>query len=300
MMGMIHMIRFFIPEHTGGICVKIGVVDAGGGFRGIYGAGILDYCLEQNIQFDYCIGVSAGSGNVASYLAGQKGRNRRFYGEYGFRDSYCGFGCLLKTGDYLNIRYIYGDMSISTGEYPLDYQALAKNPAEFYVVAVDAHTGQPLYLGREHIAQDRYEMLMASCALPGACRPVQVGEHLCFDGGFGDPIPVQKAFDDGCDKVVVILSKTRDTIRRKKDDNLGVNLVRWRYPQCARELSMRYKKYNDRVLLAKEYEKQGKVLIVAPESTLGMTTLGRTQEQLDQMYAMALEDAKAIEDFIRA
>ena len=50
-----------------------GIVDVGGGLRGIYGAGIFDYCMEQGIHFDYCIGVSAGSANVCSYIAGQKG-----------------------------------------------------------------------------------------------------------------------------------------------------------------------------------------------------------------------------------
>ena len=41
-----------------------GIVDVGGGLRGIYGAGIFDYCMEQGIHFDYCIGVSAGSAKV--------------------------------------------------------------------------------------------------------------------------------------------------------------------------------------------------------------------------------------------
>ena len=31
---------------------KIGLVDMGGGMRGIYGAGVLDYCMEQDILFD--------------------------------------------------------------------------------------------------------------------------------------------------------------------------------------------------------------------------------------------------------
>ena len=43
-----------------------------------YNAGILDAFLDQGITFDYCIGVSGGSGNVASYVAGQRGRNLRF------------------------------------------------------------------------------------------------------------------------------------------------------------------------------------------------------------------------------
>ena len=38
-----------------------------------YNAGILDAFLDEGISFDYCIGVSGGSGNLASYLAGQRG-----------------------------------------------------------------------------------------------------------------------------------------------------------------------------------------------------------------------------------
>lgn len=43
--------------------MKTGVVDVGGGLRGIYGVGIMDYCMDQGIHFDCCIGVSAGSAN---------------------------------------------------------------------------------------------------------------------------------------------------------------------------------------------------------------------------------------------
>lgn len=67
--------------------MKYGVIDVGGGLRGIYGAGVLDRCLEEDLRFDLCIGVSAGSANMASYLAGQYGRNKPFYDEYSFRRS---------------------------------------------------------------------------------------------------------------------------------------------------------------------------------------------------------------------
>lgn len=65
--------------------MKYGIIDVGGGLRGIYGAGVLDRCLEENVHFDCCIGVSAGSANMTSYVAGQKGRNKPFYDEYSFR-----------------------------------------------------------------------------------------------------------------------------------------------------------------------------------------------------------------------
>ena len=57
---------------------KIGVIDVGGGLRGIYAAGVFDWCLENGVKFDYGIGISAGSANVASYLSGQHGRNYTF------------------------------------------------------------------------------------------------------------------------------------------------------------------------------------------------------------------------------
>ena len=79
--------------------MKTGVVDVGGGLRGIYAAGIFDYCMDEGIQFDICIGVSAGSANIASYLAGQRGRNYQFYSEYSFRKEYMSLSCLLYTSD---------------------------------------------------------------------------------------------------------------------------------------------------------------------------------------------------------
>ena len=65
--------------------MKTGVVDVGGGLRGIYGVGIMDYCMDQGIRFDCCIGVSAGSANLITYIARQRGRCKEFYSNYTFR-----------------------------------------------------------------------------------------------------------------------------------------------------------------------------------------------------------------------
>lgn len=63
-------------------------MDVGGGLRGVYATGVLDRCLEEGVRFDSGVGVSAGSANIASYLAGQKGRNYQFYAEYSSRREY--------------------------------------------------------------------------------------------------------------------------------------------------------------------------------------------------------------------
>lgn len=104
--------------------MKTGVVDVGGGLRGIYAAGVLDFCLEKNIRFDLGIGVSAGSANLASYCAGQRGRNFRFYSEYTSRKEYMSLGNFLRSRSYFDMDYVYGILSDSRGEDPLDYPAL--------------------------------------------------------------------------------------------------------------------------------------------------------------------------------
>lgn len=101
---------------------KIGVVDVGGGYRGVYAAGVLDYCLEHNIMFDLGVGVSAGSANVISYAAKQARRNYRFYVKYGMRKEYAGVGNFISKKSFIDMDYVYGTLSNSDGEDPFDYR----------------------------------------------------------------------------------------------------------------------------------------------------------------------------------
>ena len=91
--------------------MKLGIVDVGGGLRGIYAAGVLDYCMDQKIHFDLGIGVSAGSGNLAAYAAWQRGRNYRFYTQYAFRKEYMTVRNLMFKGSYVDMEYVYGTLS---------------------------------------------------------------------------------------------------------------------------------------------------------------------------------------------
>ena len=90
---------------------KIGLVVEGGGMKCAYSAGILDAFLDEGNSFPYCIGVSAGSGNLASYLAGQKGRNLRFFTDHIHSPEYFGIKSVVKTGELFGMQYIYGKLS---------------------------------------------------------------------------------------------------------------------------------------------------------------------------------------------
>ena len=274
--------------------MKLGYVDAGGGMRGVYAAGVLDTCMEQNVTFDSCIGISAGSANVISYLAGQQGRNYQFYHEYSSRKEYMGPGQFFRTGSFINFNYIYGTLSNSDGESPLDYQKVMKNPADFTVIAEEAETGGVKLFTKDDLAQDDYRILMASSCVPGVDKPVMLDGVPYYDGALADPVPIKRAFAAGCDRVVLILTKPLDVLRKQGKDVVLARMIQKKYPKSAENMRSRAERYNNEVSLAKEYAKQGKVLIVAPSDTCGVDTLNRKPEALAQLYEKGREDGRAI------
>lgn len=278
--------------------MKLGLIDVGGGLRDIYGAGVLDMCMDSGVRFDYCIGVSAGSANITSYLSGQRRRNFKFYYEYSFRREYMGFGNYIKKGSFFDLGYVYGTLSRSDGENPLDFEALKDNPAEFVIVTSEAESGRVRYFTKDDLAPDRYDPLMASCAIPVVCEPYEINGVKYFDGALTDPVPVKKALADGCDKLVLILTKPRETKRSSiKDDSLA-RILHHSYPISAHNLHLRAKRYNDAVEYAKQLEKEGRLLIVAPDDISGVDTTKRSKEALLRLYCKGYADGGAILPFV--
>lgn len=278
--------------------MKIGVIDVGGGFRGIYAAGALDYCLDQKISFDLGIGISAGSANLATYAAGQKGRNALFYLVYGFRKQYMSLGNFIRKGSYVDTDYIYGTLSNAGGENPVDYPALRDNPMELTIVAANALTGQARYFDKADLDQDRYDILKASSSIPFVCKPYPVNGVPYYDGALGDPVPIEKAFELGCDRVVLLLTKPENIPRTPGKDEWFAAGIQKKYPLAAKGLRQRAKRYNEGVARAREYAKQGRVLIVAPDDTCGVDTLKRDKRALQRLYMKGYQDGKKIERFI--
>jgi len=276
---------------------KIGVVDVGGGFRGAYAAGVFDYCLDNNLQFDLCIGVSAGSANIASYMANQPRRNYQFYTEYGMRKEYASVHNFIKKKNFIDLDYVYGTLSNSDGESPLDYHAIMRNSADMYVVATDALTGKARYFTKADLTYNQYDIFKASSAIPFVCKPYQINKSLYYDGALSDPVPVEKAFLLGCDKVIVLLTLPVDQIRTSDRDNFLASRIRKQYPIAAGELERRAMRYNSSVVLAKHYEKQGKTLIISPDNTCGVGTLSRKPDKLKELYHKGYTDGKRIKHF---
>ena len=276
------------------------IIDVGGGFRAIFGAGVLDRCLEEGIAFDHCYGVSAGSANLTSFLAHQHGRNHTFYTQYAFRKEYASVNSFIHNHNFANLDYVYGTLSNHDGENPLDYEAFAANSAQFTVVACDARDGSTKYFTKDDMHYDDYDVLKASSAVPVACQPYVIDGVPYFDGGIADPVPVQKAIDDGCDRIVLVLTRPKDVIREQHKDVAPARILRRSRPEAAERLLERYATYNTEVAVAKQYEAEGKVLILAPEELYGLSTLSKTYEGLERMYRAGYGQAGRITEFLAA
>lgn len=272
--------------------MRTGVIDVGGGYRGIFASGVFDYFMEQGITFDMGIGVSAGSANLCSFLAGQQGRNYKFITEYGQRKEYASWHNFFFKRSFLDLDYIYNTLGNSDGEYPLDYPALARNPMELLIVATDAQTGEAVYFQKSDLAQDDYDVMKASCAIPFACHPYQVRGKLYYDGALSDPIPVEKAFAMGCEKVILILTRPLDQLRSPQKDERLARMIRRRYPAAAKKLCQRAGLYNESITLAKRYAQEGRVIFIAPDDTCGVDTLTKDPEKLERLYRKGYEEAR--------
>lgn len=279
--------------------MKIGVIDVGGGTRGSYGAGVFDYCMNNHITFNYGIGVSAGAANLSSLWGGQQGRNYKFYTEYYKRKSYMSFHNLLKTGSYIGLEYIYGDLSDSWGEYPLNYEKMMQYPAPMYIVCTDGLTGQPRYFSKEEMSQDCYDPIKASCCVPVINKPWMIDDTPYYDGGISDPVPLKKAFADGCDKLVLVLTRPKEYRRIPKNDGIFADMLEKTYPGASDAMRTRSYVYNACVDEAEALEKQGKVLIIAPDDIGEMKTLTKDDQAIKNLYVKGYLDAAKISEFVK-
>ena len=275
-----------------------GLIDVGGGNRGSYGCGVMDRFLSENIHIPYGIGVSAGSANLASYFAGQKGRNYQFYTEYNLRKEAISFHNFIYKKNMIDLEYIYGTLTNKGGENPLDFKKIQGSDCIWWIVATDAKTGLPVYFNGKDMVQDDFGALKASSDIPIVNKPYAWHDGLYYDGGISDPIPVEKALQDGCEKVVVILTRPRDYFRTPDNDIKMAKRIQRKYPEAAHALCRRADVYNRELTLCQRLEIEGRVKIIAPDSIGKMKTLSHDAGPIKKLYQKGWHDAECAFGFL--
>lgn len=253
--------------------MKLGMVFEGGANRTIFSCGVMDVFLEEGLMPDYFVGVSAGIAYGVSYLSRQKGRNLEVMEKYMADKRYMGIRHLFNKNEkaYYNTKFVFDQ--VPNELIPYDYDTFAKYPGTVEAAVTNIHTGKAEYLEVPR-GKDMRDTLVASCSLPILFQPVKIGRHYYLDGGIADSVPYEHAMEQGCDKVVVVLTRERSYVKTEEKAIKLTNRLYKKYPKIVEALNSRAERYNDSMKQLAELEKEGKVFVIAPETTLGV---GRTE-----------------------
>ena len=267
-----------------------GLVLEGGGFRGMYTAGILDAFLEKEILFDYLIGVSAGAAHGISYVSGQYQRN--LVGNHLIaHKQYCGLPHLIKNGDYFNWEFVY--KTIPQELNPFDYDGFNSSSTQMKGVLTDCSTGMAKYIDFKNSTPDQLcDLLSATSALPFISRILNIDNQQYLDGGIADSIPFKQAFSDGNKRVVVVLTRPDGYQKQQVKYPAFVKLYYRRYPKLVDAILQRADQYNEDLRTLKQLEASGIAFVIRPEKTLPIDRLERKPEVLENIYHTAYDQMK--------
>lgn len=265
----------------------------GGGMRGVYTAGILEFFLEKNIEFPYVIGVSAGACHALSYISKQEGRNKKVSVDMVLDPRYMSYKGIVNGTGFFNMDFIFNQ--IPNELVPYDYDAFRQSSQRLIAVATDCLTGKPVYMDCQGTTtnDELISIIKASCSLPLMAPIVNFKGMSLLDGGLSDSIPIQKAIEEGHNKNVVILTR-QEGYRKKpsKGNRVYKLLLRKDCSGAITALKTRYLHYNKALDDLKAYKNEGKAFVFTPSVEMIVKRTEKDRNKLELLYQLGYKDAK--------
>ena len=276
---------------------KVALVLEGGALRGLYTAGVLDVFMENDIKIDTIFAVSAGALFGINYKSKQIGRALRYNLKYARDKRYMGLYSLFTTGDIMNRDFCFNKLVYELD--PFDFETYNKSDVEFYAVITNVETGQPEYIEIKDGYKD-LEYLRASGSMPFVSNFVEINGNKYLDGALSDPIPLKKALESGYEKIIVIQTRPEDYIKTKSYMPFG--FVYRKYPLFVKTANDIYIKYNETLNLIKNYENDGKIIVLRPSKKIKMRRVEKNLNKLQAIYDVGVNDCnlnlQRIKDYI--
>ena len=234
-----------------------------------------------------------------SYVSRQKGRNLEILTKYANDRRYMGKRNLLKPANrcYFGLKFTYDD--IPPRLVPFDYETFAAYPGRVEAVVTNLETGGPAYLEVPR-RDDQFLLLQATCAMPILFPIYRLDGMPCLDGGSSDGIPWRRAFEQGCDRVVVILTRERSYRRGPESLQRAIDVRYRRYPKFCQSMRERAERYNACREELFALEREGKVLVIAPGSTEGFSRVEKDVEKIRALWQDGYDRTQARLPEIRA
>lgn len=261
--------------------IRTGLILEGGAMRGMFTAGVMDVMMENHIEFDGAVGVSAGAAFGCNYKSGQIGRVLRYNTRFCRDKRYGGLHSLLTSGNIYNTDFCYREVPLQYDIF--DFDAYRKNPMEFYVVCTDIETGKAVYQKYEGEGQE-FDWIRASASMPLVSQIVEIDGYKLLDGGIADSIPVRFFEKAGYNRNIVILTQPAGYVK-KKNRLIPLMQMKYRqYPKLIETMERRHQVYNDALEYIDKKEKSGELLVIRPKNKLPIGKVEKDPEKLKAVY----------------
>jgi len=270
---------------------NIGLVLEGGGMRGLYTCGVLEYFMENDLYFNYVIGVSAGACNAASYISRQQRRNEKVIIGFVKDWRYMSLRNLILSKSYFGMDFIFDE--IPNNLVLFDFKTYYKSPGIFLVGTTDCQTGKPLYLHKNDLGE-QFQALRASASLPMLSPIVNYKGYELLDGGISDSIPIKKSIIDGNTKNIIVLTRNKGYRKRPGKFNALLKLKYRKYPLLIETMLNRYKNYNETLDYIEHLENEGKAFVIRPSIELEVGRLEKDPQKLHRLLHHGYEDTKRL------
>ncbi|MCM1308871.1 MAG: patatin family protein [Butyrivibrio sp.] len=244
---------------------KTGLVLEGGAFRGVFTAGVLDVLMENKIECDYVVGVSAGAGNAMGYLSKQQGRTRNVIKPKDHRQNYFGIKHILRHGRFLNLDMMF--LEYPYNQFPYDFDEFFRCRTENEVVVTNCETGKAEYYDERRNIEKLLNLCKASCSVPIMCAPVKIDDYHYLDGSICDSIPIERARAKGCDRLIVVMTKNSKETPTDYGRLKALLKMRYKrkYPRFYEALLRRTSVYKKQLNQLEQLEREGSALVLRPD-----------------------------------
>jgi len=181
---------------------RIGYVFSGGSSRCAFQVGVIEELRRVGIQPALTIGVSAGAWNAAIVSARIESRIRYYWRSF-MRMPHVDLRKVLVD----HTPYRFRELHARTFERFIGQRLHAADALPLFVGVTRLRDGRPAIIDARQV-EDPLTLLLASNYLPPfyTHAPEIQGERY-GDGGMSDNAPYEKAFDEGCDAVVLVALK---------------------------------------------------------------------------------------------
>ena len=221
---------------------KTALIVEGGGQRGVFSFGITDTFIKRNFDpFDIYIGVSNGVAVLYWYLIRETDNNldKMLYAASG---DYFSYKNIFTGKDIFKVHQMYTD---GEKKFRPNIEKITNNlnKKKYIAVVTDAINAKAEYYSFGE--SEWMPKMIASGTLPILVRtPSLINGRRKFDGGIADPLPVEKAYEMGAKKIIVIRTYEKKFRRKLKLENyIGALLLRG-YPKLKKALLNHDKTYN--------------------------------------------------------